>query len=489
MSNFTEFNYKINYPIHSIPNDIDINSKNYKNNSFKIVPKKYSTNIDSRSFLTVYEYQIDSNWIIWDFHNGLVFFTGLYKICNEGDKFDYLKIIDKYVVNNNNNNSINDSNFKEIEIKRIRGGFLKIQGTWIPFNLAYELSKKFAYNFRYQLIPIFGENFINDCILPTDRINFKQFDDITQSNHGNNQLTINNQIQNRTTSIKKRRFSINESITTNSTSTKILRKIRKKPRSKSDSFNVDSINSKELNELKELLNASKQLHILNNDYIRFGTSNKLLTNCNKIIKENQNNHDNINDDIFNYGGFVWKFNDDYNVKVLGKDDNSYKNNDKSIGIKSSLSTPITTVRKLDNEINPGNYNYNNYHYYKPIVKKQNMVKDVNEFSQSHPRLYLLSPLTPSTPSSTSSSSSSSLSLSPSTIPKSYNGIETILNAAQHLNYDNDRYKSRYGLDQYSLENPPVGNNHDNNNTVNGRQFTNGKILLADILENKENQLV
>ncbi|ODV94628.1 hypothetical protein PACTADRAFT_44117, partial [Pachysolen tannophilus NRRL Y-2460] len=111
-------------------------------NSSQISKRKYSTSIDERNFLTVYEYQINNNYIIWDYHTGLVHLTGLWKAIGNR-KADIVKLIDS------SPNLIN-------VVKRVRGGFLKIQGTWIPFNIAKQLARRFCYDIRFQLIPLFG---------------------------------------------------------------------------------------------------------------------------------------------------------------------------------------------------------------------------------------------------------------------------------------------------------------------------------------------
>jgi len=44
-----------------------------------------------------------------------------------------------------------------------RGGILKIQGTWIPFDDAYEAAKEYCYSIRYELTQIFGEQFAKEA--------------------------------------------------------------------------------------------------------------------------------------------------------------------------------------------------------------------------------------------------------------------------------------------------------------------------------------
>ncbi|SCU89807.1 LAFA_0E21044g1_1 [Lachancea sp. 'fantastica'] len=48
-------------------------------------------------------------------------------------------------------------------MKRIRGGYIKIQGTWLPFELAKSLCIRFCFPIRYLLVPIFGPAFPREC--------------------------------------------------------------------------------------------------------------------------------------------------------------------------------------------------------------------------------------------------------------------------------------------------------------------------------------
>ncbi|ODV76632.1 DNA-binding domain of Mlu1-box binding protein MBP1, partial [Suhomyces tanzawaensis NRRL Y-17324] len=96
-----------------------------------------------RNYLTVYEYLVNNHWIIWDYETGFVHLTGIWK-ASSSLKADIVKLL--------------ESTPKQYQpyIKRIRGGFLKIQGTWLPFNLCRVLARRFCYYIRYELIPIFG---------------------------------------------------------------------------------------------------------------------------------------------------------------------------------------------------------------------------------------------------------------------------------------------------------------------------------------------
>lgn len=139
--------------------------------------KKYSTSaIDPlRNYLTVYEYVLNKHWVIWDYETGFVHLTGIWKasisessdsLSNSGGtsgdhpkshfKADIVKLL--------------ETTPKEYQqhIKRIRGGFLKIQGTWLPYDLCKIVARKFCYHIRFELIPIFGVDFPESCLTPDD---------------------------------------------------------------------------------------------------------------------------------------------------------------------------------------------------------------------------------------------------------------------------------------------------------------------------------
>ncbi|KAG7663936.1 uncharacterized protein J8A68_002563 [[Candida] subhashii] len=160
----------INFIIHKLPSDtsyIPIDQLNLLNDKIypSIVMKKYSTSaIDpQRPYLTVYEYPInDNNWIIWDYETGYVHLTGVWKasLCASAashSKADIVKLL--------------ESTPKEYQqyIKRIRGGFLKIQGTWLPYKLCRILAIRCCYFVRYELIPLFGSQFPDECLKPGDK--------------------------------------------------------------------------------------------------------------------------------------------------------------------------------------------------------------------------------------------------------------------------------------------------------------------------------
>ncbi|KAI8644109.1 hypothetical protein BD408DRAFT_413737 [Parasitella parasitica] len=98
----------------------------------------------------VYEYIINGTPIMWDRETGYVHFTGIWKALGNS-KSDIVKMV--------------DSN-PELGTKKIRGGFLRIQGTWIPYDYAHLLCKRTAWHIRKELVPIFGQRFPIEALHP-----------------------------------------------------------------------------------------------------------------------------------------------------------------------------------------------------------------------------------------------------------------------------------------------------------------------------------
>ncbi|KAL1918704.1 uncharacterized protein VTP21DRAFT_2726 [Calcarisporiella thermophila] len=123
---------------------------------FKVKSVKYATSLDSRGYMPVYEYILDgpcasAQPIMWDRETGEVHFTSIWKLIGLS-KADIVKVI--------------DSN-PELQAKKIRGGFLKIQGTWIPYDHARVLAIRTCYAIRHGLVPLFGSEFPSECLHPS----------------------------------------------------------------------------------------------------------------------------------------------------------------------------------------------------------------------------------------------------------------------------------------------------------------------------------
>ncbi|KAL1920441.1 uncharacterized protein VTP21DRAFT_818 [Calcarisporiella thermophila] len=115
---------------------------------------KYATSLDPRGYIPVYEYQLPEgdHTIMWDRETGEVHFTGIWKALGNS-KADIVKMV--------------DSN-PELNVKKIRGGFLKIQGTWIQYEYAKMLARRTCFVLRKELVPLFGPDFPASCLHPSD---------------------------------------------------------------------------------------------------------------------------------------------------------------------------------------------------------------------------------------------------------------------------------------------------------------------------------
>ncbi|ORX90224.1 DNA-binding domain of Mlu1-box binding protein MBP1, partial [Basidiobolus meristosporus CBS 931.73] len=103
---------------------------------------KYSTSLDPRGYIPVFEYTVCEQPVLWDRETGYVYWTGIWKAMGR-EKSEIAKLIDSNVELSG-------------EVKKIRGGFLKIQGTWLRYERAYELARKTCWYIREDLEPIFG---------------------------------------------------------------------------------------------------------------------------------------------------------------------------------------------------------------------------------------------------------------------------------------------------------------------------------------------
>lgn len=139
-----------------------------------IVTKKYSASAlgANRSHLLVYEYPVATQWVIWDYETGYTHLTGLWRAA-----------LHEHALHKNKNGVVHVKPNAKADIvkllestpqalhpyiKRVRGGFLKIQGTWVPHSLCKRLARSFCYYIRYQLVPIFGPDFPDLCLGPDD---------------------------------------------------------------------------------------------------------------------------------------------------------------------------------------------------------------------------------------------------------------------------------------------------------------------------------
>ncbi|RXW22198.1 hypothetical protein EST38_g3660 [Candolleomyces aberdarensis] len=101
---------------------------------------------------TFYEYPLNGQWIMMDIDDGYILWTGIWKALGNS-KADIVKMIDS------------QPDLAPL-IRRVRGGYLKIQGTWMPYEVALKLSRRVAWSIRHDLVPLFGPTFPSTCLSP-----------------------------------------------------------------------------------------------------------------------------------------------------------------------------------------------------------------------------------------------------------------------------------------------------------------------------------
>ncbi|KAJ6578117.1 hypothetical protein B0H19DRAFT_575954 [Mycena capillaripes] len=113
---------------------------------------RYITSNDPRGYIPVYEYPLNNQWIMMDIDDGYILWTGIWKALGNS-KADIVKMVDS------------QPELAQV-IRRVRGGYLKIQGTWMPYEIALRLARRVAWNIREDLIPLFGPTFPSTCLSP-----------------------------------------------------------------------------------------------------------------------------------------------------------------------------------------------------------------------------------------------------------------------------------------------------------------------------------
>ncbi|OJT15078.1 Transcriptional repressor XBP1 [Trametes pubescens] len=124
----------------------------YASPDHHVTKARYITSNDPRGYIPVYEYPLNGQWIMLDMDDGYVLWTGIWKALGNS-KADIVKIIDSHPD-------------LAAQLRRVRGGYLKIQGTWMPYEIALSLARRVAWPIRYDLVPLFGPNFPDTCLHP-----------------------------------------------------------------------------------------------------------------------------------------------------------------------------------------------------------------------------------------------------------------------------------------------------------------------------------
>ncbi|TRM57049.1 transcription regulator HTH, apses-type DNA-binding domain-containing protein, partial [Schizophyllum amplum] len=117
----------------------------YQTAKHHVTKGRYITSNDARGYIPVFEYPLNGQWIMMDIDDGYVLWTGIWKGLSlfPCPSSDIVKMVDSH---------------PELAsvIRRVRGGYLKIQGTWMPYEVALRLARRVAWPIREDLIPLFG---------------------------------------------------------------------------------------------------------------------------------------------------------------------------------------------------------------------------------------------------------------------------------------------------------------------------------------------
>ncbi|KAG8690611.1 hypothetical protein FRC11_010400 [Ceratobasidium sp. 423] len=114
----------------------------YSTLQHRITKGRYITSNDPRGYVPVYEYPLNGQWIMMDVDDGYVLWTGIWKALGN-TKADIVKMLESQPD-------------LAPQLRRVRGGYLKIQGTWMPFEVALKLARRVAWPIREDLVPLFG---------------------------------------------------------------------------------------------------------------------------------------------------------------------------------------------------------------------------------------------------------------------------------------------------------------------------------------------
>lgn len=141
----------------------------FTTNRHTIISNKYATAADPRGYIPVFEYEVNNTTILIDQENSYILLTSICKALGPW-RTDIVRQVESV---------------PELEslCRRIRGGFLKIQGTWVPYKLAFELCKRVAHSIRMDLVPVFGFDFPEKCLSPID-VGFGELRILTNGRRG-----------------------------------------------------------------------------------------------------------------------------------------------------------------------------------------------------------------------------------------------------------------------------------------------------------------
>ncbi|TDL25555.1 DNA-binding domain of Mlu1-box binding protein MBP1 [Rickenella mellea] len=124
----------------------------YASTSHQVTKGRYITSNDPRGYIPVYEYPLNGQWIMMDIDDGYILWTGIWKALGNA-KADIVRMLESQPD-------------LAPQLRRVRGGYLKIQGTWMPYEIALRLARRVAWPIREDLIPLFGPTFPSTCLSP-----------------------------------------------------------------------------------------------------------------------------------------------------------------------------------------------------------------------------------------------------------------------------------------------------------------------------------
>ncbi|KAG6369885.1 hypothetical protein JVT61DRAFT_13349 [Boletus reticuloceps] len=127
----------------------------YASPHHQVTKGRYITSNDPRGYIPVYEYPLNGQWIMMDIDDGYILWTGIWKGTSLPPPFsaDIVKMIDS------------QPDLAPV-IRRVRGGYLKIQGTWMPYEVSAPTAMPVAWPIRDDLVPLFGPTFPSTCLSP-----------------------------------------------------------------------------------------------------------------------------------------------------------------------------------------------------------------------------------------------------------------------------------------------------------------------------------
>ncbi|GAA5975602.1 hypothetical protein JCM11641_003545 [Rhodosporidiobolus odoratus] len=131
---------------------IDGEFRIWETGQHSVTKKRYATSTDSRGYIPVFEYTVNSHLVMVDSETGYILITAIWKALGKA-KADVVKLIESQPA-------------VAPLVRKVRGGQLQIQGTWLPFGVALELSRRVAWEIRNDLVLLFGPSFPSTCLTP-----------------------------------------------------------------------------------------------------------------------------------------------------------------------------------------------------------------------------------------------------------------------------------------------------------------------------------